>query len=314
MNTIPGGKERVQDLARQDNLTLADIIELTGLAPSNASKLGLAEPCTPEELVALWQGDPSAFLLPIAFRVSVRLKQAEVRDVQWRDELIRGLRTRGLAGTQVDFHLLQMLTTFEVSSHCPDGYQLREDEFGKVIGLEPGKSYSLKDSFLEKEEERVLSSIGLSRRLSFSTTAEQVVRWVWAQGGDVELMAADLDELAMQLQTLAGIPDAKAPAARAVAPAAQTGAPMSASEQKYFDDRRKGGLARKARDPKQAAKSKVLELWKDWQAGRHPKLRTREQFAIEVMRRWPVLKSPRVICGWSAQWSKAVKHGEPPAC
>lgn len=67
------------------------------------------------------------------------------------------------------------------------------------------------------------------------------------------------------------------------------------------------------KDPKQAAKGGALVLWNERRAGKHPKLRTVEQFAMEVMRRWPVLKSSKVICGWSAKWTKDVREGRTPA-
>lgn len=80
-------------------------------------------------------------------------------------------------------------------------------------------------------------------------------------------------------------------------------------------DKSKQAKARHAKDPKQAAKAGALELWKERHAGKHPKLRTVEQFAIEVMRRWPdELQSAKVICGWSAAWTKAVKEGKNPVC
>ena len=77
---------------------------------------------------------------------------------------------------------------------------------------------------------------------------------------------------------------------------------------------RKAAGRKKANDPKSKAKSEALDLWKERQAGKHPKLRTVEQFATEVMRRWPVLTSSKVICGWSAKWTKEVQLGKNPAC
>lgn len=68
-----------------------------------------------------------------------------------------------------------------------------------------------------------------------------------------------------------------------------------------------------ANDPKQAAKAHALELWIERHNGKHPKLRTVEQFATEVMHRWPVLTSSKVICGWSAKWTKEAKAGRTPA-
>lgn len=76
----------------------------------------------------------------------------------------------------------------------------------------------------------------------------------------------------------------------------------------------KGAKAKLANDPKYLAKVDALELWKERHAGKHPNLRTVEQFAAEVMRRCPVLNSPKVICGWSAKWTKEAKAGRIPAC
>jgi hypothetical protein len=75
----------------------------------------------------------------------------------------------------------------------------------------------------------------------------------------------------------------------------------------------RGAMAKLANDPKQVAKAGAFELWKERHAGKHPKLRTNEQFASEVMRRWPVLTSSKVICGWSARWTKTVKQGTFPS-
>lgn len=65
----------------------------------------------------------------------------------------------------------------------------------------------------------------------------------------------------------------------------------------------------KDRDGKQSAKAGALKLWKERRAGRHPNLRTVEQFATEVMHRWPVLTSANVIRRWSAIWSRAAQEG-----
>ncbi len=76
---------------------------------------------------------------------------------------------------------------------------------------------------------------------------------------------------------------------------------------------RGGAAAKHAADPKQLAKTQALGLWLERHAGAHPRLRTVEQFATEVMHRWPVLTSSKVICGWSAQWTREVSDGKHPA-
>lgn len=79
-------------------------------------------------------------------------------------------------------------------------------------------------------------------------------------------------------------------------------------------NRKRGALVRHANDPKQAAKAGALELWMERHAGKHPKLRTVDQFAMEVIRRWPVLQSIGTIREWSRKWSKQVREGEAPTC
>lgn len=73
------------------------------------------------------------------------------------------------------------------------------------------------------------------------------------------------------------------------------------------DERSMGGKRRAANDPKTSAKADAFELWKERCAGKHPKLRTNEQFAMECMRRWPALTSIKVICGWCTVWTKEAK-------
>jgi hypothetical protein len=70
---------------------------------------------------------------------------------------------------------------------------------------------------------------------------------------------------------------------------------------------RDAAMVKLARDPKQAAKAEAFKLWQERHAGKHPKLRTNEQFAGECMDRWPVLTSVKVICGWCTDWTKAAK-------
>lgn len=82
-------------------------------------------------------------------------------------------------------------------------------------------------------------------------------------------------------------------------------------EPEFIEARRRGGRARHATDPKTKAKTEALKLWQERRAGKHPKLRTNEQFAIECMRRWPVLTSAKVICGWCTDWNKAAKKPQP---
>lgn len=77
------------------------------------------------------------------------------------------------------------------------------------------------------------------------------------------------------------------------------------------EERSKAGKSRQEKDPvlraKAEAKAEAKKLWQERRDGKHPKLRTNEQFAIECMRHWPVLTSSQVICRWCAQWGKDAK-------
>ena len=93
---------------------------------------------------------------------------------------------------------------------------------------------------------------------------------------------------------------------------------LAAMLTKNHEDRKKGGHKKLEKNAnaraKRVAKAGALELWIERNNGKHRRLRTVEQFATEVMRRWPILTSAKVICGWSAEWSKQVKGGGNPVC
>lgn len=66
----------------------------------------------------------------------------------------------------------------------------------------------------------------------------------------------------------------------------------------------KGGRNRHANSPVQGAKTKAKVLWEEREAGKHPGLRTEDQFAIEACRRWPELTSIGTVKKWSTAWRK----------
>ena len=76
------------------------------------------------------------------------------------------------------------------------------------------------------------------------------------------------------------------------------------------DERSIGGRRRAAKDPRSIAKQGAFALWQERRAGRHPKLRTNEQFATECMRRWPDLTSAKVILGWCTLWNRQARESQ----
>jgi len=96
----------------------------------------------------------------------------------------------------------------------------------------------------------------------------------------------------------------------AMAGMAAKGLPMAAAlfqAETLRAKNREGARTKLARDPKQAAKAEAFKLWQERNGGKHPKLRRHEDFATECMRRWPVLKSAKVILGWCTEWNKTAK-------
>lgn len=65
----------------------------------------------------------------------------------------------------------------------------------------------------------------------------------------------------------------------------------------------KGGEAKKARDPKQAAKAKARELWNDWKDGKR-KFEGVEKWAMKVVELYPILESVKNVASWNAKWEK----------
>lgn len=65
----------------------------------------------------------------------------------------------------------------------------------------------------------------------------------------------------------------------------------------------KGGEAKKTKDPKQAAKREARNLWDEWKDGK-AKFTGVEQWAMEVVRRHPILKSIKNVASWNAKWEK----------
>lgn len=73
--------------------------------------------------------------------------------------------------------------------------------------------------------------------------------------------------------------------------------------------RRKGAAERYAKDAdgKQAAIRESRKLWHERESGMHSKLGTEEQFALAVMRQWPVLGSVASIMKRSTLWRKQLR-------
>lgn len=77
--------------------------------------------------------------------------------------------------------------------------------------------------------------------------------------------------------------------------------------------RAKGGNVRAANDPRTPAKAEAKKLWLARREGKHPALSSSNvKFAMEVMRRWPVLKSQAAIEGWCAKWEKERRAAHTP--
>jgi hypothetical protein len=113
---------------------------------------------------------------------------------RWREELITALNDRGLANTPINYSRFLTLTTFG-DGHLHSSYTLRKDDFGNVIGIEAGESWRLDAPLLDDESMRVFAQYREDARLTFDTTLERLVSWIWAQAGDVVLSEVGAQEL-----------------------------------------------------------------------------------------------------------------------
>jgi hypothetical protein len=115
----------------------------------------------------------------------------------WREELITALKDRGQANVLINYSRFLTLTTFG-DGHLHNSYALRKDDFGNVIGIQAGESWRPDAPLLDDGSMRVVAQYREEARLTFDTTLERLVWWIWAQAGDVvfsEVGAQELEEL-----------------------------------------------------------------------------------------------------------------------
>lgn len=62
-----------------------------------------------------------------------------------------------------------------------------------------------------------------------------------------------------------------------------------------------GGVAKKARDPKQVAKQQVRECWEIWQSDRS-RYKGKSAFARDMLGKYEQLESSEVIQRWCREW------------
>jgi hypothetical protein len=87
---------------------------------------------------------------------------------------------------------------------------------------------------------------------------------------------------------------------------------VQANTNLYAAQRRSGGVNKQTQNATAMQKAKAIqesrEMWAEREAGKHPKLRTEDQFAMEVARRWPAIASISSIKKRSAEWRKEKKR------
>lgn len=78
---------------------------------------------------------------------------------------------------------------------------------------------------------------------------------------------------------------------------------------------RRAANARHAREtPITQAKDDAHRLFADWHVGKLPKLRTNELFAMECVRRWPILKQSTLTRKWIPKWRAEAHSGNRSPC
>lgn len=135
-------------------------------------------------------------------------------------------------------------------------------------------------------------------------TRERVVEWRAAPGGMVSALEAGALVLALSnwLETCGADIVAK----KAVNDASDE--LIELLKAVPSENARKGALAKLEKNPEARAKAAAIAaskvLWQERESGKHKKLRTEDQFAMEVAKRWPVIASIAAIKKRSSQWRR----------
>lgn len=228
----------------------------------------------------------------------------------WFSELLARLRACNLGGTLIYYPSFLKLSTFgpEHTNSDSPWYRLHEDEKGVEVEISAGAALPLDFPGWTKEEAAIAAEFRKSAYIKLPASAELVACWIYNQAGDVEFAVGSEPCVATMhwvdaVAQIAGAPvSVNTPGLISPEPT-MTFAEMRSASARHAAEAK----VKQDKDGKQAAKTGAEELWKEWKSGRHPNLRTTEHFAMEVMRRWPVLKSGETIRRWSAKWGKELK-------
>ncbi|MBD9537310.1 hypothetical protein IB227_15785 [Stenotrophomonas sp. STM01] len=225
----------------------------------------------------------------------------------WLSELLASLRACNLSDTLIYYPSFLELSTFgpEHTNSDRPWYRLHEDEKGIEVEISAGAALPLDFHDWTKEEAAIAAEFRKSAYIKLPASAELVACWIYNQAGDIEFAVGGepgattthwvdaISEIAGGLTSVNTSGLIRTEPSMTSAEVRSAGARHAAKAKVKLD-----------KDGKQAAKAQAKELWKEWKGGRHPKLRTTEHFATEVMRRWPVLKNAETIRKWSAAWRK----------
>lgn len=142
----------------------------------------------------------------------------------------------------------------------------------------------------EKRAQRILHKIeGWDRD-------ELAERYAW-----MLLLACELHKTTRALRKVSNLSDSRA---GQVDQLLRRVAPLVEEAFKTRNDHKRGAAEKRERDPKQAKKKEAFKEWQDWQAGRTIH-KNQSQFAQHIVRKFPILESPRTVENWSRQWRKA---------
>lgn len=182
------GWERCKELAEKDQLTESEVTELTGLAPDDELLRKLHTPCPPHELVSYAY---EKIELPSKFRYSVSSHQETRRSDQLRDEWINALKKKGIADAPINWLTFTKLVVIRVGND-PLDYQLVRDRLGDVTGL---ASQYKSDNHWDDDHE-IEAETRAAARLSFPTTAQELIVWIRNQSGAAQLKLKKIDAMA----------------------------------------------------------------------------------------------------------------------
>lgn len=115
-----------------------------------------------------------------------------------QNDLISGLRARGLENATIDYASFMQLTTFGATHLGDEGFYSLRKHGERVVGIDPGMGVPAYHPLFGDEELQASANHQRDAMLPLPTSASELVTWVYKQAGGVELATPDTEEIPVE--------------------------------------------------------------------------------------------------------------------